>query len=69
MFRVKHSHGIEESFGSYSEAIAAVRSVYGSAVIVDNECDPTRALVWTSEDLARDDDGSRACASIWEMQS
>lgn len=67
-YAVKHSHGVTNAgFATYDDAIAAVREVYGDCAIGhsgDIEDGGERTLVWSDEDAARDDDGSRAVCSI-----
>ena len=66
-YRLTYSHGQTETFGTYAAACAAVRAVYRSAVI-GHEGDIARGgertLVWADAETAKNDDGSRAIASI-----
>ena len=61
-YKITHSHGLTERVATYAEALATVRAVYQGAEIDDS--DDQRTLVWVDEDAARNDDGSRACATI-----
>lgn len=66
-YQVRHSHGITETYDTYEEAVEAVRRVYTDPVIGhpgDLEDTGSRTLVWTTEELAWNDDGSRACCAI-----
>ena len=71
-YQIRWSHGATDSADTYGEALAAVRSVLSEPVIghagdISEGGDST--LVWASESLAQDDDGSRASARIVEVQS
>jgi hypothetical protein len=69
-WKVQHSHGLTERYTSYDDAVDALREVYGEDIEVEgtehelltDHC--ARALVWQDEESARNDDGSRAVASI-----
>lgn len=75
-YRVKHSHGLTETFVTFAAAITALRSIHGEDLYaVDpsgHECtdsdDPDlslgRVLVWTDESASEGDSGVRAVASI-----
>jgi hypothetical protein len=67
-FAIKHSHGqTDTGYETYEDALEAVKSVYRSAVVGhsgDIADGGERTLVWASEELAADDDGSRACCEI-----
>lgn len=66
-YRVTYSHGLTEAFDTYASACAAVRAVYRSAAI-GHDGDIThggeRTLCWADATTAKNDDGSRAIASI-----
>ena len=69
-WKVQHSHGLTERYTSYDDAVDALREVYGEDIevvateyeLLSEDC--ARALVWQDEAAARNDDGSRAVASI-----
>ena len=66
-YKIAWSHGITERHDTYEETIAAVETVLSDPVIghdgdISDGGDQT--LVWASEELAQNDDGSRAAASI-----
>ena len=66
-FSVRYATGTRHTVETYEEAIAAVRSVFSGAVIGHSgDCvdGGESTLVWASEELAENDDGSRACARI-----
>lgn len=68
MYAIKHSHGQTEiGFATYAEAIVAVGLVYPEVVIGhdgDISQGGERTLCWVSQEIAEDDDGSRACCVI-----
>lgn len=65
---VGHAHGGNEHwYDTLDDAIAAVREVYTDPVIGhsgDIADGGSRTLIWTREELAQGDDGSRACCTI-----
>lgn len=67
-YTIKHARGISETgFTSYADAVDAVRSVYKSAAIGhdgDISEGGRRTLCWVDDEIATDDDGSRACCAI-----
>lgn len=67
-YAVHYSHTSQvEHYDTYGEALSAVRSVWRRASIGhDGDIDHggERTLVWPDSRTARNDDGSRACASI-----
>jgi hypothetical protein len=72
--RIKHTHGITETHGTLSEALSALREVYGEDIAVygpdggpleEPSLRMGRALVWQDEASSVDDDGARAVASLW----
>ena len=68
-YRVIHAHGVTEpAVDTFDEAVASVRSVYGAAAAIGHAGDIAdggeRTLVWSDDESAEDDDGSRAVAEI-----
>jgi len=68
-YKIAHSHGqTETGIDTYEEALERVRAVYGADCEIGHDGDLTdggdRTLVWSDEDTARNDDGSRAVAKI-----
>lgn len=67
-FSIKWAHGQTESgFTSLEEATTIVRGILSGAVIGhsgDIADGGERTMFWASEELAQDDDGSRAAGSI-----
>lgn len=65
--KIVWSHGITETFDSYEEAVEAVEGVLTDPVI-GHDGDITdggeSTLFWSSEELATNDDGSRASGTI-----
>ena len=57
-----------ETYETYEDAQAAVTAVHPDAAIGhDGDIDGggERTLCWVDEETSRDDDGVRACCSIW----
>lgn len=66
-YKINWSHGGTATYDTYEEAIATVESVLRHAEIGhdgDISEGGERTLFWSSEELAQDDDGSRAAGSI-----
>lgn len=69
-YNIKHSRGHQSSHVDYDGAIAELRAVYGSEIVVAGSESEllaghvSRALVWRDEAASHDDDGTRAVASI-----
>ncbi len=62
--KIKHTHGITETAADLDEAMAMLEAVYGDEIETEGDIDEGRVLVWADKASARDDDGSRAVASL-----
>lgn len=73
-YKITHSHGeTETGIDTYEEALDRVRAVYGDDCEIGHDGDleegGDRTLVWSDEDTAHNDDGSRAVAKITRWES
>ena len=71
-YKIVWSHGVTEHADTYEDAIGVVRAVLSDPAIGhdgDISCGGRRTLCWASEELACDDDGSRAACSIARVEA
>jgi hypothetical protein len=66
-YALQYSNGQTETYDTYEDAVAAYLTSRAHGVVGhsgDVSEGGERSLCWSSEELAKDDDGSRADASI-----
>ena len=67
MVKVKHSHGLTETYDDYGLAITALERIYGDKIETEGDLEHGIVLVWRDRESSLDDDGARSVARIWEI--
>lgn len=61
LVRVKQSNGTTNAYNSPTEALTALKEVYGQDIVTEGDIRKGAVLVWADAESAANDDGARRC--------